>query len=223
MRMAVMVCRFCGSEREIRAKEIGRITTCGAPECVHQRRVEGGAKPKGQGAANPRYRDGRWTKTEGVCAICGAAFVGPAKRKFCSLACAAADKARTMTSVPFSDERKSRMKGRSGTGPKSEAWKARASERFRGASNPMWKGGVTPANKAGRTTWNYRRWRLAVFERDGHACRMCGTTHSLVAHHLAAYTDHPELRTELDNGMTLCRSCHKRNPPGIANTSHRQD
>lgn len=207
MKTAVITCRICGSERVIRAKEVGRITTCGAPECVHRRRVEGGSRPKGQGAANPRYSDGRWVKTEKVCAICGASFVGPAKRLFCSLRCAAADKAAKQRGVPLSDERKGRMKGKSGSGPKSEAWKDAMSERLRGEANPNWLGGRR--QDWDRGTRRYAKWQAAVLERDGLACRVCGRT-DVVAHHIKEWHEHPDLRYVVENGVALCKSCHIR-------------
>ena len=54
------------------------------------------------------------------------------------------------------------------------------------------------------------RWREAVRERDDRTCQVCGETAelSIIAHHKKSVTDYPLLRFELDNGVTLCRSCH---------------
>ena len=63
-----------------------------------------------------------------------------------------------------------------------------------------------------RFTREYRDWKLAVLERDNFTCQQCGLTSAegavLVAHHIKSFKDNPNLRTDLDNGITLCRSCH---------------
>ena len=51
-------------------------------------------------------------------------------------------------------------------------------------------------------------WRTQVFERDGHRCILCRSVENLTAHHLIAWMTSPELRFEIDNGVTLCRKCH---------------
>jgi 5-methylcytosine-specific restriction endonuclease McrA len=55
----------------------------------------------------------------------------------------------------------------------------------------------------------WRKVRLAVLDRDDHACRRCGGTHGLIVHHdLEAYSGHDPL--DADNLETLCRACHAR-------------
>lgn len=79
----------------------------------------------------------------------------------------------------------------------------------RGAEVPGWKGGVTPANAAARLTVEYKEWRISVFQRDDYTCQGCGTRGVLLhAHHIKGFADYPELRTILDNGLTLCEPCH---------------
>jgi hypothetical protein len=63
-----------------------------------------------------------------------------------------------------------------------------------------------------------RVWRQKVLARDNHRCRQCGSTEELHAHHIARWADAPELRVEIDNGMTLCRPCHK----AVHSTAHGQ-
>jgi 5-methylcytosine-specific restriction endonuclease McrA len=56
----------------------------------------------------------------------------------------------------------------------------------------------------------YQNWRTAVFERDGYTCQKCGKHGGeLNAHHIKRYSDHPELRLDIDNGITLCKECHE--------------
>lgn len=54
-------------------------------------------------------------------------------------------------------------------------------------------------------------WRLFVFSRDDYTCQICGTRGGdLEAHHLESYADHAEERTNPENGVTLCKACHRR-------------
>lgn len=78
-----------------------------------------------------------------------------------------------------------------------------------GEKNPSWKGGVSRAYKSGYYSIEYKEWRKAVFERDGYACRICGHNGFITAHHIKSFAHYPELRFELNNGMTLCEECHK--------------
>ena len=83
-----------------------------------------------------------------------------------------------------------------------------------GEKNYQWKGGITPLNAKIRTSPEYRVWRQAVFERDNWACVLCsahtGTGHRVILHadHILPFATYPELRFDVSNGRTLCRSCH---------------
>ena len=55
----------------------------------------------------------------------------------------------------------------------------------------------------------YREWRVSVFERDEYTCRKCCVVgKELNAHHIYNYSSHPDLRTDVSNGITLCADCH---------------
>jgi len=54
------------------------------------------------------------------------------------------------------------------------------------------------------------RWRKDVFKRDNWACKECGGKVNIEAHHIKSWKDYPDLRFELDNGLTLCRKCHSK-------------
>lgn len=72
-----------------------------------------------------------------------------------------------------------------------------------------WRGGITARNMAIRNSLEYKIWRDAVYERDDFTCNRCkkrgGDLH---AHHIKPFSQFPELRFDIDNGMTLCRPCH---------------
>jgi len=60
-----------------------------------------------------------------------------------------------------------------------------------------------------------QQWRKAVFERDNYTCQICGIRGSyLEADHIKPFAFFPELRFELYNGRTLCRSCHDKTKVG---------
>ena len=55
-----------------------------------------------------------------------------------------------------------------------------------------------------------QQWTRKVKKRDGDACRACGETIPLHAHHIKPRSTYPELALKLDNGITLCGNCHAR-------------
>jgi len=81
----------------------------------------------------------------------------------------------------------------------------------RGEKSPTWKGGTygTERHRA-MGQIEYTLWRNAVFERDNYTCRMCSQYSGyLQADHKKPWAVFPELRYAIDNGMTLCKNCHK--------------
>jgi hypothetical protein len=63
-----------------------------------------------------------------------------------------------------------------------------------------------------RNNPEYKQWRHKVYIRDGFKCRIankdCEKNHEV--HHILAWRDYPELRYEINNGITLCRAHHPR-------------
>ncbi len=78
--------------------------------------------------------------------------------------------------------------------------------------------GKTSMNKIIRMSKKYKEWRKLVFERDDYTCQDCGIrnqegigkTIELHPHHIKPFAFFPDLRFELNNGITLCRDCHKK-------------
>lgn len=83
-----------------------------------------------------------------------------------------------------------------------------------GPNSSSWKGGITPLNVKIRRSIPYMKWIRSVFQRDNYACQKCGVRSGqgkavhLQAHHIKSFADYPELRFDLDNGLTLCYECH---------------
>lgn len=76
-----------------------------------------------------------------------------------------------------------------------------------GADNPNWGGGRKNRDPE-RNRYQAKAWSKAVKERDG-CCQECGATERLHAHHIKGWKDYPDLRYDLENGVTLCHSCHE--------------
>lgn len=81
-----------------------------------------------------------------------------------------------------------------------------------GSNNPSWKGGITQTNWSERHLWKYQVWRKEVIKRDNYQCIWCESKENLTVDHIKPFSKYPELRTNIDNGRTLCRSCHLKTP-----------
>ncbi len=85
--------------------------------------------------------------------------------------------------------------------------------KFSGKNNPNWKGGVTTENEKIRKSFELQNWRMKIFERDKFLCQMpdCDKTERyLHAHHIKTFSKNPDWRTEIFNGLTLCKKCHNK-------------
>ena len=72
-------------------------------------------------------------------------------------------------------------------------------------------GGVSTKDMLVRASGEYVAWRKGVFERDNYTCQNCGARGGkLEAHHIKSFAKYPELRLELSNGVTLCKSYHRK-------------
>lgn len=88
--------------------------------------------------------------------------------------------------------------------------KKKLSEAHKGEKHHNWKGGITSKNLQIRNSFEMRQWRINVFKRDGFKCQVCNEIGGkLEAHHIKSFSEYPELRFEINNGITLCKECHK--------------
>ena len=91
----------------------------------------------------------------------------------------------------------------------SMAHRIHIAESNKGEKSHLWRGGKTSLNKLIRSRMEYFIWRSSVFERDNWTCQTCNLRGVyLEAHHVKSLAEYPELAFELDNGVTLCRTCH---------------
>ena len=58
----------------------------------------------------------------------------------------------------------------------------------------------------------YYDWRLNVWIRDNFKCKInnCDCSGKIIAHHILGWALYPELRYEINNGITLCQAHHPR-------------
>lgn len=94
-----------------------------------------------------------------------------------------------------------------------------------GKNHHWWKGGVTKGNRKERSSLEIKLWRKSVFERDNFTCQKTGKRGGkLVAHHINNFSEFKELRTSIENGVTLSRESHIKFHKiyGIANNTRDQ-
>jgi len=72
-----------------------------------------------------------------------------------------------------------------------------------------WRGGTSSLQDKLRHTHEMNLWRKAVFTRDNYTCQKTGKIGGkLVAHHIKNFSSFPELRTSIENGITLSEESH---------------
>jgi len=83
-----------------------------------------------------------------------------------------------------------------------------------GETNPNWNHELTKEDREKHRNRNYilgyRLWVEAVYDRDKYTCQFCGSSISgtLNAHHIDSWATHKSERLNVDNGVTLCKTCH---------------
>lgn len=110
--------------------------------------------------------------------------------------------------IPKSSQMKERVRSALTGKPKSEEHK----NKMRGENNWNWNPDRKQVleNCGGRSNAEYKWWTKKVKERDSGRCRIANDACSgnMVAHHILSYALYPELRYEINNGITLCHFHH---------------
>jgi hypothetical protein len=83
-------------------------------------------------------------------------------------------------------------------------------EKHTGANNWNWNPEKTDEERIKeRKFYEYSVWRKQVFERDSYTCNVCENVGgTLAGHHLDGWHWCKEKRLDVNNGITLCSSCH---------------
>lgn len=78
-----------------------------------------------------------------------------------------------------------------------------------GVNHPLYNPNITDEERLMKRNYpEYSEWRGRVFGRDKRKCQICGSSENINAHHILNYSKYRELRTDIDNGITLCEDCH---------------
>jgi hypothetical protein len=74
--------------------------------------------------------------------------------------------------------------------------------------NPSWKGGI--AKERDKDKQKLKEWTLNIFKRDNYICQKTKKKGKLNAHHIESYSPNKEFRFDIDNGITLLETEHKK-------------
>jgi len=213
------ICEYCKKEFTRKTKFQGKYTYC-SNEC----------RNKGAGIHPTKPRTGEYK----TCPICNKTFYvyrgSLSVRKYCSRIChnKAQENRPMLICKTCGNEYKthySQIKWR-GSNYCSKICQDIAASKRKGDKSPKWRGGKSSEGRRLRNSGEWRKWRTAVFERDNYTCQECGARSNrdikeiitLHPHHKKSFAEYPELRFDVDNGITLCSVCHYR-IHGIINTS----
>ncbi|MCK9370083.1 HNH endonuclease [Candidatus Dojkabacteria bacterium] len=201
-------------------KLIRQCDYCGADMVYYESRTRYGkgkyCSPKCQYDAKRAYR---------VCKVCGKNFYimkceseKEARGHYCSYTCLAKSKEKKVSRICIVCEKEFFVTPcfeKVGNGRGSYCSRACKGivygQKTSGENNCNWKGGITPINHKIRTSKKYSKWRTSIIIRDEWICQHCGewtsppNTH---VHHIKSFNTHPELRFDINNGITLCDICH---------------
>lgn len=83
----------------------------------------------------------------------------------------------------------------------------------RGETHPNWNPDLTDEVRRSKRQLHLseqKEWRTSVYDKDGFACQKCHDDKggNLNAHHILPWSKFPEVRFDVDNGITFCRTCH---------------
>lgn len=85
--------------------------------------------------------------------------------------------------------------------------------KYSGEKHPNYNPNLTDKERTYRRSkfdsFEYKKWRKEVYERDGYLCQKCHQKDMrLNSHHIKNYINNKDLRFIVSNGITLCKKCH---------------
>lgn len=96
-------------------------------------------------------------------------------------------------------------------GKSASYWTGKKRPNMTGENHPLWVFGNYKKDNT-RNDSAYQNWKKNVHKRDNYKCVInnsdcCG---NIIVHHILPWRDYPELRYEINNGITLCLAHHPR-------------
>lgn len=77
-------------------------------------------------------------------------------------------------------------------------------------NHPNWNPNLTDEErKNNHSVYGISIWKRKVKERDNYTCQKCGSIKQICAHHINNFAKFKEQRLLVENGITLCKDCHK--------------
>lgn len=83
----------------------------------------------------------------------------------------------------------------------------------KGKNHPRWNPNITDEERNRKQKeFKASKWRMKVYTRDKFTCQKCKDNRggNLNSHHIYSWMDHLKLRYVVNNGITLCKDCHKK-------------
>jgi 5-methylcytosine-specific restriction endonuclease McrA len=74
-----------------------------------------------------------------------------------------------------------------------------------------------------RLIYGYKKWVKDIYKRDNYVCVLCSNKKKINAHHIEGYAENKELRLEVNNGVTLCQTCHNKFHKKYSKKNNNQD
>lgn len=83
-----------------------------------------------------------------------------------------------------------------------------------GENNHFWNPNLTDEDRQNyhKATGEYNKFIRKTLARDNYTCQCCGKNSketNLEVHHLDAFKEYEDKRTDMENAITLCTTCHK--------------
>ena len=145
------------------------------------------------------------------CEYCNKSFVVNKKypqKRFCSNSCRGKWQYQHGNNLP--PKQNGNIPWNKGLNKKTDKRIERMSKDRMGIKNWMWKDDTTQSWRD-KHKRELRKWRERIFERDNYTCQKCGERGGqLHPHHIRHLSEYPEEALDIDNGITLCIRCHKK-------------
>jgi len=156
---------------------------------------------------------GRWNKdrkySEEHCRNIGKTKIGNKNAVGIKLSKEHKETLRQLAKLPKSQEIKDKLRKANLGKKQSIETRLKMSEGRKGDKHWNWQDGKTSENLIIRHSFEMKLWRKACMERDDFTDQKTGQRGGeLVVHHINNFSSFPELRTSIENGITLSKESH---------------